>query len=441
MSHSGHTIIKGTALFVVVLILTAGGLVFQAGPIGGGAFAKPVMAQASNGVLAVVGANGASLYDRPDGDVVEELGIGTTLTAMGRSADSRWVMVTTDSGDLGWAEADSLVLFGIAQLPIMMGEAENAEAMEATETPAAEEESQMDSAEDEAAMTEATEEPAEEPTKAPTATMTPSPTPVPPTATPTMTPTNTPSPTPEPTATFTPTPSPVPTATKARATRSVNSTVIAVAGSRGATLYDGPKGAAVDDLGIGTAMTADGRSEDEAWISVTTATDETGWVSVDEVVVFNVESLPVAGPDAMMAQTDEVDEEMSGEEMADEEMAQSSTDDAEMAGDGEDSDVAIADTDGSEDAAMDDEAAGEADQTDGEKATPVAMPVPTREPRPTPVVSDGDITASVALTGSRLNVRSGPGTNYSILGKAYPDEAFLAIGRNEDRRLDPNRGA
>ena len=61
------------------------------------------------------------------------------------------------------------------------------------------------------------------------------------------------------------------------------------------------------------------------------------------------------------------------------------------------------------------------------------MPVPTREPRPTPVVGDGDITATVALKGSRLNVRSGPGTDYAIVGKAYPDEIFLAVGRTDDR--------
>ena len=277
MSHSGYKMIKGTALIAIVLVVLAGGLFFQTGTFNGNVFAKPLMAQASNGILAVVGANGASLYDRPEGDIVEALGIGTTLTAMGRSADSRWVMVTTDPGDVGWAEADNLVLFGIGQLPVMMGEMEEAEEPPATETPAAEEESEMGTTGDEAAAIEtpeATEEAAEEPTMAPTATMTPSPTPVPPTATPTMTPTSTPSPTPEPTATFTPTPSPSPTATAARANRSVSSNVIAVAGSRGATLYDGPDGSDVDMLGIGTAMTADGRSEDEAWISVTTSTGE-----------------------------------------------------------------------------------------------------------------------------------------------------------------------
>lgn len=46
------------------------------------------------------------------------------------------------------------------------------------------------------------------------------------------------------------------------------------------------------------------------------------------------------------------------------------------------------------------------------------------------ISTDGEIAATVALNGSRLNVRSGPGTNYAIVAKAQPNEVFAAVARN-----------
>src|SRR5690606_10886413 len=46
--------------------------------------------------------------------------------------------------------------------------------------------------------------------------------------------------------------------------------------------------------------------------------------------------------------------------------------------------------------------------------------------------SDDGITGRVAMTGSRLNIRSGPGTNYAIIGKALPNERYVVLARNAD---------
>ena len=77
---------------IVAVLILAAVLALQS-QIGGAWLARSASAQSSDGILAVVGANGASLYNRPDGEIVQELGIGTTLTAVGRTGDSRWVMV------------------------------------------------------------------------------------------------------------------------------------------------------------------------------------------------------------------------------------------------------------------------------------------------------------------------------------------------------------
>ena len=97
----------------------------------------PVQAQAGaqQGVLAVVGAEGADLYDAPDGTVTGRSPLGSTLVATGRSADNAWVQVTTDEGETAWAEVSALVLFGLADLPVEAGDTMTAAADEATPAP------------------------------------------------------------------------------------------------------------------------------------------------------------------------------------------------------------------------------------------------------------------------------------------------------------------
>ena len=58
---------------------------------------------------------------------------GTALTVWGRSADSRWLVVTSVSGDAGWVMTADVVAFNIESLPVMDGDA--GAAMPAASTP------------------------------------------------------------------------------------------------------------------------------------------------------------------------------------------------------------------------------------------------------------------------------------------------------------------
>ena len=165
-----------TTRLALVAILTLG--LLSIAWLGSSAAARPAyasaMAQARpTGTLTIVGPRGARLYATPGGDQTGELPAGTVLTAVGRTADSLWVVVYNDAGVTGWVEVNEVVLFGIEELPVMV----------------------------EGSMPAAAEAPSAMPDNLlPT-----------PTATPLAT--NTPTPSPTPTSTPTPTPTPIPTDT------------------------------------------------------------------------------------------------------------------------------------------------------------------------------------------------------------------------------------
>ncbi|MEZ4558920.1 MAG: hypothetical protein R2854_21215 [Caldilineaceae bacterium] len=368
----------------------------------------PVQAQAGaqQGVLAVVGAKGADLYDAPDGTVTGRSPLGSTLVATGRSADNAWVQVTTDEGETAWAEVSALVLFGLADLPVVAGDTATTAADEAT--PAATEEA---AAEEGAVEAESTTD-AAAPTATATAMPTATPTPVPPTATPTPVP-------PTPTPTLTPTPVP-PTATPTPAGPTAFNRVIGVVGADGATLYDAPDGTAGTELPMGTALNLSGRTDDSTWLAATTPSGDSGWVMRSAVVTFNTSELPVTEAAAAS--------EPAGEAAMDEAEATA------MAAEETDSEAAMTAEATATPAAEEEQPAEEQPAEESAataEATPTTAPVARATPRPTPVVGDGDVTATVIIQGTRLNVRTGPGTSFAIAGKAYPDEVFLAVGRNE----------
>jgi Tol biopolymer transport system component/uncharacterized protein YraI len=319
----------------------------------------------STGRLAVVGAQGSDLYDAPGGSVLETLTAGATLSAVGRTADSLWINVTTDGGSSGWVETNTIVIFGTDQLPVTEGNAA------ATATPAEEEATA-------AATTVAT--PATPTKAAATATPTavpPTPTPVPPTSTPVP-----------------PTPTSVPPTATAAPLLGAQSQLIAVVGSDGADLRSAPGGDTVRTLPVGTALTATGRTNDSSALFVTTPDGATGWVDVTALVVFNVRGLPVSEEGATEAPADTA----------------TVTDTVEIT-------ATVATTATSAPAAP--------------TAAATAQLVATNGLRPPPV-ADGRPTAQVTMTGSRLNIRSGPGTNFGVIGKALPQEVFVVLGRTSD---------
>ncbi|RIK58026.1 MAG: hypothetical protein DCC57_01170 [Chloroflexi bacterium] len=147
---------------------------------------------------------------------------------------------------------------------------------------------------------------------------------------------------------------------------------MAVVRGGGAGLYDRPGGAVIGQLTTGTALTVWGRSGDSAWLVVTAGGGVSGWVEKATVVAFDLETLPVV--DGGTAATV--------------------------------SPAASVPASGADSAAAPDDAT------------------------PTPAAMGDEIIATVAVTDSRLNIRTGPGTTYAIVGKAQPGESFVATGRN-----------
>ncbi|MCE7980740.1 MAG: hypothetical protein DYG89_06065 [Caldilinea sp. CFX5] len=173
--------------------------------------------------------------------------------------------------------------------------------------------------------------------------------------------------------------------------------MIAVVGSDGATLRAAPAGDPVRTLPVGTALTATGRTSDSRALFVTTTDGATGWVAVTELVVFNVNGLPVSeeGEAAAPAATTAVTATVAVTTTVAQTETTAATAPAAAVG-----------------------AAG-------------AQPAAAQGLRPTPV-ANGQPTAQVTMTGSRLNIRSGPGTNFGVIGKALPQEVFVVLGRNSD---------
>ena len=252
--------IRASTRLALVAILTLG-LLLTAW-LGMWAAARPayaaVMAQARpTGTLTIVGARGARLYASPGGDLTGELSAGTVLTAVGRTADSLWVVVYNDAGVTGWVEVNEVVLFGIEGLPVMVEGSVPATSEVPGTTP-------------QALL------PTPTATQPPTPTMTPSPTPMP-----------------TPTPTDTPLPTATPVGRAAAAPIGGAGSVVAVVRGGGAQLYDRPDGAQLADLPTGTALTVWGRSADSRWLVVTSVGGDAGWVLAASVVAFNLESLPV----------------------------------------------------------------------------------------------------------------------------------------------------
>lgn len=75
-------------------------------------------AQQQEGVLAIVGSEGASLYDEPGGFEIATFNAGEELTAVGRTADDSWISVEALNGQSGWTPRDAVVLVGLERLPV-----------------------------------------------------------------------------------------------------------------------------------------------------------------------------------------------------------------------------------------------------------------------------------------------------------------------------------
>jgi Tol biopolymer transport system component/uncharacterized protein YraI len=134
-----------------------------------------------------------------------------------------------------------------------------------------------------------------------------------------------------------------------------------------------------------------GRTVNGAWIEVRN-TEITGWVTVDELVIFGVDRLPVT-----------------------------STSDAAPAVAATETVIATATVSATPTVTT--------TSTLSETAVSTAAE-PAVQPTATATTVADTITGVVNLSNSRLNVRSGPATSYSIVAKATPGDTLTLIGRN-----------
>ncbi|CAN5820501.1 hypothetical protein BH10CHL1_BH10CHL1_24680 [soil metagenome] len=73
----------------------------------------------SNGRVAVIGVDAASLYQTPGGVAIQTLIPGTPVTVTGRSQDSQWIQVDDSTLGKGWMAAQQLIVFGVDSLPVV----------------------------------------------------------------------------------------------------------------------------------------------------------------------------------------------------------------------------------------------------------------------------------------------------------------------------------
>lgn len=168
-------------------------------------------------------------------------------------------------------------------------------------------------------------------------------------------------------------------------------TLVAIAGGHGAALWNADTGASIGQVEPGARLLASKRSADGQWLYVTDASGTSGWAAATSLIVFyrlelltEAITLTPATPTATPQPTPSA------------------------------STVVTATT----------------------AANPSAAPVraTTGTTTTTPAVPSDTAAATVAVVRSstRLNIRSGPGTTYAVIGKAEPAQPLTIIGRTTD---------
>lgn len=181
-------------------------------------------------------------------------------------------------------------------------------------------------------------------------------------------------------------------------------------GADGATLSAQPAGETGRALSVGTTLTAKGRSGDGGWLYVESGDGASGWVATDAVVAFNVRGLPILDAAGAVAA---VEVPPSDEPTAAGEDVDGAATSPEASGGGED-ELAMTVT-------------GAVTVTVAMTTTPPVAATPALR---TVAADNEQPTARIAMSGSRLNVRAGPGVQYAIIDKALPNETFIALARN-----------
>lgn len=231
--------------------------------------------------------------------------------------------------------------------------------------------------------------PTSPPTLTPTSTSTP--TSLPPTLTPTQPSTQRPASASSPTAMASPAGANVtptvsaqdatPSTTRSSAVLAPEREILGIVLGTGARLYDELEGEALVEIPGAEAVTAVGRNADASWLMVRLLNGQQGWMKAADVVIFGVEELPIlSGEDEVAAEATEVP-----------------TEEVEVL----------------------------------PAVTPQALVTLTPAPAAIEATPEILMTGVVNVTGTRLNIRSGPGTIYRIVGKAVGGETLFLSARNE----------
>lgn len=180
-----------------------------------------------------------------------------------------------------------------------------------------------------------------------------------------------------------------------------------IAGVKGASVW-GDDGNFAGTLDSGSLVTIKARTSDSAWLSVETEAGS-GWIQAPAVIAYGLQRLATAVlPDAVALANMQATLTPAGATTTD-----ATTTDTDVLA------VALLDA-GSSDAVA-------ADAAPATTSSATASSADSSQP-----VNDGSgqLTATVAAADSRLNVRSGPGTDYLVIAKAGDGEEYNVIGRN-----------
>ncbi|CAN5527353.1 hypothetical protein BH10CHL1_BH10CHL1_15750 [soil metagenome] len=163
----------------------------------------------------------------------------------------------------------------------------------------------------------------------------------------------------------------------------------AVAGASGATIWS-KEGAALQALNPGANLIVTSRSSNSQWLYVQTDDGVTGWAATNTLITTNVAGLPAQSVTITPVTPT---------------AAPTVAPTATVIAPAKAPSVATATT-----------------------ATTAATAVMSQA---VPAGTTKGLTVQVATTGTALNVRGGPGTNYPVVGRAQPGETLVAIGRND----------
>ena len=238
-------------------------------------------------VLAVVRNQGATLYDRPDGEPLQNIVGGSLVTARLRSTDLLWVLVQTRDQSEGWVEVRNLLAAGLGRLPVEVPTPTPTTTPSPTLSPTPSPSPSPTSEDVSMESPEATGTAITEPTPQGEMAATPEAT-----GTPEAMVESTPQPTeeamPEATAEIdTPEPTPTPFVPPE------GPTALSLARIGGAVLWDGEDGSFVEHFRAGSRLTAAFRTDGSEWYYVYHDDGAHGWASSKELLVVSGQVLTV----------------------------------------------------------------------------------------------------------------------------------------------------